>query len=143
MNSDEPAPLPSAEIRSSYNGINDDFHIDFFPSIEDSEEFMSLDSIHEEITTPLQSIYVPSGLHACPFCTRNFNYIDVHMPACQKVKYRTNEKMNDRLGKLVNDFLRTKEKVLALRFYLEQKKTSFQNSDKKDYTQLIKKIGQI
>ena len=63
MNSDEPAPLPSVEIRPSYNGINGDF----FPSFEYSEEFMSLDSIHEEITTPLQSIYVPSGLHACFF----------------------------------------------------------------------------
>ena len=34
MNSDEPAPLPSAEIRPSYNGINEDF----FPSFEDSED---------------------------------------------------------------------------------------------------------
>ena len=57
MNSDEPAPLPSGEIRPSYNAINEDF----FPSFE-SEEFM-----HEEITTPLQSIYVPTGLHACFF----------------------------------------------------------------------------
>ena len=97
MNSDEPAPPPSAEIRPSYNGINEDF----FPSFE-SEEFMSLDSVHEEITTPLQSIYNPSGLHACFFCTWNFTYIDVHMPACQKVKFDSNEKTNDRLEKSKN-----------------------------------------
>ena len=138
MNSDEPAPLPSGEISPSYNAINEDF----FPSFE-SEEFMSLDSVHEEITTPLQSIYVPTGIHACPFCNRHFNYIEVHMPGCKKVKYDSNDKTNDRLDKLVSNFLKIKERVLALRVFLEQKKASFQNSDKKDYTELIKKLGQI
>ena len=78
MNSDEPAPLPSGEIRPSYNAINEDF----FPSFE-SEEFMSLDSVHEEITTPLQSIYNPSGLHACFFARETLLIL---MCICQHVK---------------------------------------------------------
>ena len=139
MNSASAAPLPSAELMMPSS--EDDFHLDCFKSYEDSDNFMDLCSVADETFSPYDSSYSPNGVHSCIFCGRSFTYVDVHMNSCRNPKFLENGKMIKKLREKIDDLLKTKEQIYALRILLDEKK--LEDPVEKKYSDILKKLGKI
>ena len=151
-----PAPLPYGLIGSSHNVdyvdddiIDDeDFHLKCLKSNEgtnddDDDDLMSLCSVPEQPMPPLNSNYNHNGVHVCLFCTRSFNYIETHIATCKRGRFKDYGEMIDKFREKIDDFFKTKDRIVALKVLIEEKKDYLKKSEKEKYLGILKNLGPI
>ena len=152
-----PAPLPYGLIGSSNNVdyvdndiIDDlDFHLKCFKSDEatdDDDDLMSLCSVPEQLMSPLHSQYNHNGLHVCLFCGRSFNYIETHIGTYKKGSFGSFKDYGDMIDKLkekIDKFFKTKDRIVALKVLIEEKKSLFKENEKEKYLAILQNLVPI
>ena len=149
-----PAPLPYGLIESSHNVdyvdndiIDDlDFHLKCLKSDEgtdDDDDLMSLCSVPEQLMPPLHSQYNHNGLNVCLFCGRSFNYIETHIGTYKKGSFKDYSDMIDKLKEKIDKFFKTKDRIVALKVLIEEKKSLFKESEKEKYLAILQNLVPI
>ena len=152
-----PAPLPYGLIGSSHNVdyVDDDiiddqeFHLKCLKSDEgtdDDDDLMSLCSLPEQLMPPLHSQYNHNGLHVCLFCGRSFNYIETHIGTYKKGSFGSFKDYGDMIDKLkekIDKFFKTKDRIVALKVLIEEKKSLFKESEKEKYLAILQNFVPI
>ena len=102
-------------------------------------ELMSLFSDKEPYT--FQDPCDDSVVRKCPFCTRCFKFLSVHIT---KNHYQENSEMLKHLERKIDQLMATENQVKSFVVYLQMKReSSFENSEKKKFQGLLGKLDQL